>query len=120
MPATKAIASLKLPNYASFKLSNYNSGRVDVQYFHDFATLTSAAGLNQSPAADVTATLGFPRFPFSAGASYDTSSGAFTKYNAGISVTSPDSRLQTTKLQLFCKSSNFKHPQQNRFGHLGY
>ncbi|KAI3914744.1 hypothetical protein MKW98_001980, partial [Papaver atlanticum] len=48
MPATKAIDSFKLPNY--------NSGKV--QYFHDHATV----GLNQSPAVDVTAAVGFPYF----------------------------------------------------------
>ncbi|KAI3842357.1 hypothetical protein MKW98_026147 [Papaver atlanticum] len=56
MPATKAIASFKLPNY--------NSGKVEVQYFHDHATVTSAVGLNQSPAVDVTATVGSPSFAF--------------------------------------------------------
>ncbi|OUZ99558.1 Eukaryotic porin/Tom40 [Macleaya cordata] len=82
MPSTKAIASLKFPNY--------NSGKVEVQYFHDHATFTTAVGLNQSPAVDLSGTIGTPSFAFGAEAGYDTSSGTFTKYNAGISVTNPD------------------------------
>ncbi|XP_026391508.1 mitochondrial outer membrane protein porin 2-like [Papaver somniferum] len=82
MPATKAIASFKLPNY--------NSGKIEMQYFHDHATVTSAVGLNQSPVVDVTATVGSPTFAFGAEAGYDTSAGALTKYNAGISLTNPD------------------------------
>ncbi|KAI3936565.1 hypothetical protein MKW92_030053 [Papaver armeniacum] len=103
MPATKAIASFKLPNYNSGKVPSkkylkiyrrksitrsyyliyYNChvflfccGRaVEVQYFHDHATVTSAVGLNQSPAVDVTATMGSsPSFAFGAEAGYhDTS-----------------------------------------------
>ncbi|KAI3909008.1 hypothetical protein MKW92_000082 [Papaver armeniacum] len=67
MPATKAIASFKLPNY--------KSGKVEVQYFHDHATVTSAVGLNLSPTVDVTATMGSPSFAFGAEAGYDTSVG---------------------------------------------
>ncbi|XP_057449620.1 mitochondrial outer membrane protein porin 2 [Lotus japonicus] len=82
LPSTKAIASFKLPDY--------NSGKLEVQYFHDHATLTAAAALNQSPIIDVSATFGTPVIAVGAEAGYDTSSGGFTKYTAGISVTKPD------------------------------
>ncbi|KAJ0096590.1 hypothetical protein Patl1_28525 [Pistacia atlantica] len=81
LPSTKAIASFKVPDY--------NSGKV--QYFHDHATFTTAVALNQSPSIDVTATIGTPSIAFGAEAGYDTTSGNFTKYTAGISVNKPDS-----------------------------
>lgn len=83
LPSTKAIASLKVPDY--------NSGKLEVQYFHDHATFTSAIALSQSPCIDVTATIGTPTIAFGAEAGYDTTSGNFTKYTAGISVAKPDS-----------------------------
>ncbi|KAJ6989598.1 hypothetical protein NC653_018161 [Populus alba x Populus x berolinensis] len=65
--------------------------QLEVQYFHDRASFTTAVALNQSPAIDVTATIGTPTMAFGAEAGYDTTLGSFTKYTAGISVTKPDS-----------------------------
>ncbi|XP_058069855.1 mitochondrial outer membrane protein porin 2-like isoform X2 [Magnolia sinica] len=83
VPSTKTIASFKLPDY--------NSGKLEVQYFHEHATFTTAVALNQSPALDLTGTIGTQSFSFGAEAGYDSASGSFTKYNAGVSVTKPDS-----------------------------
>ncbi|XP_012437136.1 mitochondrial outer membrane protein porin 2 [Gossypium raimondii] len=83
LPSTKTIASFKVPDY--------NSGKLEVQYFHDHATVTTTVGLNQTPGVDVTATIGTPSIAFGAEAGYDTTSGNFTKYTAGISMTKPDS-----------------------------
>ncbi|MBA0688452.1 hypothetical protein Goari_006239, partial [Gossypium aridum] len=83
LPSTKTIASFKVPDY--------NSGKLEVQYFHDHATVTTTVGLNQTPGVDVAATIGTPTIAFGAEAGYDTTSGNFTKYTAGISMTKPDS-----------------------------
>ncbi|CAN1343046.1 Mitochondrial outer membrane protein porin 2 [Linum perenne] len=45
---------------------------------------------NQSPAIDVSVTVGTPAITFGAEAGYNTSSGNFTKYTAGVSVTNRD------------------------------
>ncbi|KAI4324831.1 hypothetical protein MLD38_030283 [Melastoma candidum] len=82
VPSTKAIASLKLPDY--------NSGKLEVQYFHHHATIATAAALNQSPLVDVAATIGTPTIAFGAEAGYDVSSGNLTKYTAGIGVSKPE------------------------------
>ncbi|XP_023638763.1 LOW QUALITY PROTEIN: mitochondrial outer membrane protein porin 2 [Capsella rubella] len=82
LPSTKAIASFKVPDY--------NSSKLEVQYFHDHATVTAAAALKKNPLIDVTATLGSTTISFGAEAGYDTTSRTFTKYNVGISVTKPD------------------------------
>lgn len=65
--------------------------QLEVQYFHDHATITSVATLKQSPIFDVSATFGTPTAAIGAEAGYDTQSGRFTKYNTGISFTKSDS-----------------------------
>lgn len=83
VPSTKTIVSFKVPDY--------NSGKLEVQYFHHHATFTTAVALNQqTPAIDVSATIGTPTFALGAEAGYETSSGKLTKYTAGISVAKPD------------------------------
>lgn len=75
--------------------------QLEVQYFHDHATLTTAVALKQSPVIDVSATVGTPTIALGAEAGYDTSSGGFTKYTAGISVTRPDSSASVILLVSF-------------------
>ncbi|KAJ0982126.1 hypothetical protein J5N97_010381 [Dioscorea zingiberensis] len=82
LPSTKTIATLKFPDY--------NSGKVEVQYFHDHATVSSTVALKQSPIVDFSATVGAHGLAFGAEAGFDTASGNFTKYSAGIGLTKPD------------------------------
>ena len=74
-----------------FKFIYFFLWQLEVQYFHDHATLTTAVALNQSPAIDVSATIGTPSIAFGAEAGYDTTTGNFTKYTAGLSVAKPES-----------------------------
>ncbi|PPS18928.1 hypothetical protein GOBAR_AA01633 [Gossypium barbadense] len=83
LPSTKTIASFKVPDY--------NSGKLEVQYFHHHATFTTTIALYKTPVVDATATIGTPSIAFGAEAGYDPTKGNFTKYTAGISVTKPDS-----------------------------
>ncbi|TYG95156.1 hypothetical protein ES288_A11G245800v1 [Gossypium darwinii] len=76
---------------ASFKVPDYNSGKLEVQYFHHHATFTTTIALYKTPVVDATATIGTPSIAFGAEAGYDPTKGNFTKYTAGISVTKPDS-----------------------------
>ena len=73
------------------KLFLFRLWQLEVQYFHDHATLTTAIALNQAPIIDFSATIGTPSFALGAEAGYDTQIGRFSKYTAGISVTKPDS-----------------------------
>ena len=112
LPSTKTIASFKVPDYNSGKVGSCLSYaeiffmmmilmfksfyllfilQLEIQYFHDHATFTTTIGLNQTPGIDVTATIGTPAIAFGAEAGYDATSGNFTKYTAGISVAKPDS-----------------------------
>ncbi|CAI9766865.1 unnamed protein product [Fraxinus pennsylvanica] len=83
VPSSKTIATVKFPNY--------ESGKLEFQYFHPHASLTAAVGLNQSPPLDLSVTLGTPTFALGAEAGYETTTGKLTKYTAGITVTKPDS-----------------------------
>ncbi|KAL7101508.1 hypothetical protein ACP275_08G058100 [Erythranthe tilingii] len=83
IPSSKTIATLKFPNY--------ESGKLEFQYFHPHASLTAAVGHNQAPPIDLTVTLGTSTFALGAEAGYETTSGKLTKYTAGITVTKPDS-----------------------------
>ncbi|KAB2004736.1 hypothetical protein ES319_D11G220400v1 [Gossypium barbadense] len=83
LPSTKTIASFKVPDY--------NAGKLEVQYFHHHATFTTTIALYKTPVVDATATIGTPSIAFGAEAGYDPTKGNFTKYTAGISVTKPDS-----------------------------
>ncbi|KAE8715639.1 Mitochondrial outer membrane protein porin 2 [Hibiscus syriacus] len=76
---------------ASFKLPDSNSGKLEFQYLHEHAAMTTAVGLKKLPTVDFSATIGTPGIAFGAEASYMTSSGEFTKYNAGVNMTKPDS-----------------------------
>nr|GEV59008.1 mitochondrial outer membrane protein porin 2-like [Tanacetum cinerariifolium] len=83
VPSTKTIASFKVPDF--------NSGKLEVQYFHYHAALATAVSLNQTPTVDLSATIGTPTFVIGAEAGYEPNSGRLTKYTAGISVNKPDS-----------------------------
>ncbi|KAL2531782.1 Mitochondrial outer membrane protein porin 2 [Abeliophyllum distichum] len=83
VPSSKTIATVKFPNY--------ESGKLEFQYFHPHASLTAAVGLNKSPPLDLSVTLGTPTFALGAEAGYETTSGKLAKYTAGITVTKPDS-----------------------------
>ncbi|XP_054799477.1 mitochondrial outer membrane protein porin 2-like [Prosopis cineraria] len=81
--STKTIASIQLPDYSSSKL--------EVQYLHDHVAFTTAVGLSQSPAVDFSATIGTPSIAFGAEMSFLPATGKFAKYNAGVSLTKPNS-----------------------------
>ncbi|GAA0159691.1 voltage-gated ion channel [Lithospermum erythrorhizon] len=83
IPSTKTIASLKFPNY--------ESGKLEIQYFHPHASLTTAVGFTKSPTVDASVSLGNSTFAVGAEAGYDTTSSTLTKYTAGVSLTKLDS-----------------------------
>lgn len=82
LPSTKTIASFKLPDY--------NSGKLEVQYFHDHASFVTAVDLKSSPVVDLSGTLGAHGIVFGAEAGFDTAAGTFTKYSAGIGLSKPE------------------------------
>ncbi|KAJ1404445.1 Porin, eukaryotic type [Sesbania bispinosa] len=77
--------------FASIRLPDFNSGKIEVQYLHDHAAFTTAVGLNRSPVIDFSATIGTPSIAFGAETSYSTGVGKFAKYNAGFCLKLPSS-----------------------------
>jgi voltage-dependent anion channel protein 2 len=82
LPSTKLVTSVKLPDY--------NSGKVEVQYFHENASFATAVGMKPSPVVELSGTVGAHGLAFGAEAGYDTATGKLTKYSAGIGVTKPE------------------------------
>ncbi|XP_020574489.1 mitochondrial outer membrane protein porin 5 [Phalaenopsis equestris] len=82
LPYTKTIATFKLPDR--------NAGKMEFQYFHDHAAFSSVVALKQTPVVDLSASFGAHGVVFGAEAGFDTSSGIFTKYNAGVGLKKPE------------------------------
>lgn len=82
LPSTKLIASIKLPDY--------NSGKFELQYFHEHAGIGSSVSLKKYPIVDVSATIGTSNTVLGVEGGYDTFAGEFTKYNVGVSMIKPD------------------------------
>lgn len=61
-----------------------------MQYLHHHASLASVVALNKSPLIELSGTMGSQGIAFGAEAGFDTVSGAFTKYSAGIGLTKPE------------------------------
>ncbi|XP_071725372.1 mitochondrial outer membrane protein porin 4 [Rutidosis leptorrhynchoides] len=82
MPCTKAVLSFDVPDH--------KSGKLDVQYLHPRVAIDSSIGLNPSPVLNVAAAVGHNDILLGGEVGFDTASGSFTKYNAGISFNKPD------------------------------
>ncbi|KAH7435189.1 hypothetical protein KP509_06G054100 [Ceratopteris richardii] len=88
-----------------FTIPDPNSGKLEVQYWHDHACLSAATGLTPVPLVEVNGVLGNGRFAIGGEAAFDTNSGTFTKYNAGIGVNESDF---TASLLLMDKGDTLK------------
>ncbi|KAI5065204.1 hypothetical protein GOP47_0019899 [Adiantum capillus-veneris] len=67
-----------------------NSGKLEVQYHHENAGLSCSSGLTAVPLVEVNGVFGNGRFAAGGEAAFDTNSGTFTKYNAGIGFNESD------------------------------
>lgn len=64
--------------------------QLELQHFHDRATVTASVALKQSPAIHVSATVGTPSIALGAESSYDMKSSTLTSYTAGVSAKKSD------------------------------
>uniref|UniRef100_A0A0C9QMH8 TSA: Wollemia nobilis Ref_Wollemi_Transcript_22203_1555 transcribed RNA sequence n=1 Tax=Wollemia nobilis TaxID=56998 RepID=A0A0C9QMH8_9CONI len=74
----------------SFKFPDEKSGKLELQYLHEHAGFRSSFGLNTKPVIDFSGAVGSEVFTVGGEVGYDTTSGLFTKYNAGIGITKPE------------------------------
>ncbi|KAF6151310.1 hypothetical protein GIB67_040583 [Kingdonia uniflora] len=81
-PCTKATLSFKIPDH--------KSGKLDVQYLHPHAAITSCIGLTPTLFLEGSTAIGTKEFSLGGEVVFNTSTTSFTKYNAGIGMVKPD------------------------------
>ncbi|RVW75503.1 Mitochondrial outer membrane protein porin 4 [Vitis vinifera] len=86
LPCTKVACSFKIPDH--------KSGKLDVQYLHPHAAIDSSIGLNPTPLLELSAAIGSKDLSLGGEVGLNTASASFTKYNAGIALTSLIFQLQ--------------------------
>ncbi|KAG8384735.1 hypothetical protein BUALT_Bualt04G0149400 [Buddleja alternifolia] len=79
-----------LKTILSFRVPDQRSGKLELQYLHDYAGITSSVGLTANPIVNFSGVLGNNAVAVGSDVSFDTKLGAFTKYNFGASFTNAD------------------------------
>lgn len=81
-PGLKAIFSFIVPDQ--------RSGKVELQYLHEYAGISTSIGLTANPIVNFSGVVGNDALSLGTDLSFDTASGNFTKCNAGLSFTKSD------------------------------
>ncbi|WZZ30686.1 hypothetical protein YC2023_014087 [Brassica napus] len=81
-PGLKAIVSAKVPDQ--------KSGKVELQYLHDYAGICTSVGLTASPIVNFSGVVGNNVLALGTDVSFNTQSGDFKHFNAGFSFTKDD------------------------------
>ncbi|CAF1885750.1 unnamed protein product [Brassica oleracea var. botrytis] len=81
-PGLKAIVSAKVPDQ--------KSGKVELQYLHDYAGICTSVGLTASPIVNFSGVVGNNVLALGTDVSFNTQSGGFKHFNAGFSFTKDD------------------------------
>ncbi|KAL6846318.1 hypothetical protein ACP4OV_023766 [Aristida adscensionis] len=84
------IATPGLKTILSFAVPDQRSGKVELQYLHDYAGVNASIGLTANPVVNLSSVFGTKALAVGADVSLDTANGNFTKYNAGLSFTNED------------------------------
>ncbi|KAJ9683611.1 hypothetical protein PVL29_019257 [Vitis rotundifolia] len=79
-----------LKSIFSFKVPDQRSGKVELQYLHDYAGISTSIGLTANPIVNFSGTIGTNVVALGTDLSFDTKSGNFTKCNAGVSFCNAD------------------------------
>ncbi|KAL5988575.1 hypothetical protein ACLOJK_026672 [Asimina triloba] len=73
-----------------FTVPDQKSGKAELEYLHDFAGVNASFGLTANPIINFATVVGTPTLAAGVDLSFDTGSGNFTKYNAGLNFCSAD------------------------------
>ncbi|KAJ8773785.1 hypothetical protein K2173_006435 [Erythroxylum novogranatense] len=87
-PGLKAIFSFKVPDQ--------RSGKVELQYQHQYAGISTGIGLTANPIINFSGVVGNSGLALGTDISFDTASGNFTKLNAGLGYTDADLTASVT------------------------
>ncbi|KAK1298692.1 hypothetical protein QJS10_CPB14g01314 [Acorus calamus] len=79
-----------LKTILSFVVPDQKSGKAEIQYLHDYAGITSSIGLTANPVVNMSGVIGSNVLSVGTDVSFDTATGNFLKYNAGLSFTNAD------------------------------
>lgn len=79
-----------LKSIFSFIVPDQRSGKVELQYQHEYAGISTSIGLTANPIVNFSGVIGNPTVSVGTDLSFDTASGNFTKVNAGLSYTNTD------------------------------
>ncbi|PSS35167.1 Eukaryotic porin/Tom40 protein [Actinidia chinensis var. chinensis] len=81
-PGLKTILSLRVPDQ--------RSGKLEVQYLHDYAGISTSVGLTANPIVNFSGVVGTNAAALGTDVSFDSKTGSFTKCNAGLSFSNTD------------------------------
>ncbi|XP_022774475.1 mitochondrial outer membrane protein porin of 34 kDa-like [Durio zibethinus] len=81
-PGLKAIFNFRVPDQ--------RSGKVELQYLHDYAGISTSIGLTAYPIVNFSGVVGSNVLALGTDLSFDTKTGNFTKCNAGLSFSNAD------------------------------
>uniref|UniRef100_A0A0D9V4X9 Uncharacterized protein n=1 Tax=Leersia perrieri TaxID=77586 RepID=A0A0D9V4X9_9ORYZ len=87
---TEDLGVAGLKKIVSFPFPYQTAGKAEFQYLHDYAGISLGVGLNSKPLFNLSGVFGSKILAVGADAAYDTSTGSFTKYNAGLTLTNSD------------------------------
>ncbi|KAH1097538.1 hypothetical protein J1N35_014459 [Gossypium stocksii] len=103
---TNVFSSLPSPNVSSsspidepapglkaifgFRVSDQRFGKIELQYLHEYAEISSSIGLTANPIVNFSSVLGTNVLALSTDILFDTKTENFTKCNAGLSFTNID------------------------------
>ncbi|KAF3953968.1 hypothetical protein ACB098_01G284300 [Castanea mollissima] len=74
----------------SFRVPDQRSGRVELQYLHDYAAISTSVGLTANPVVNFSGVIGTNLVGLGTDLSFDTKTGNFTKVNTGLSFSNAD------------------------------
>jgi len=81
-PGLKVIVQAKLPDH--------KSGKAEVQYFHDYAGISTSVGFTATPIVNFSGVVGTNGLSLGTDVAYNTESGNFKHFNAGFNFTKDD------------------------------
>lgn len=79
-----------LKTILSFRVPDQRSGKLELQYLHDFAGICTSVGLTANPIVNFSGVVGTNMLALGTDVSFDTKTGNFTKCNAGLSFSNAD------------------------------
>lgn len=79
-----------LKTICSFVVPDQKSGKVELQYLHEHAGISTSIGLTANPIVNFSGVVGTHTLALGTDVSFDTATGNFTKLNGGLSLTNSD------------------------------